>query len=431
MARLFEFQAKELLAGAGVPIPRGRVAGSPREVESAARELGGPVVVKPQILEGQRGKRGLIASAATPEEAVRESQRLFAGDFWGDLPRRVLVEERVPAETEWYAAVVTDPAAKRPQLLVSSEGGVSVEEALAGGGAVRLPLSLSRPLRAFEVLDALRVRSVLTSRAAAALARVCVALAHLYRSVDARLVEVNPLAWTERGWVALDGRVAVDDDALFRHPGLQERLGVRAAEETGNRLPTPLELEAARIDAEDHRGSVHFVQLDPDGSGARARGLVPVAVQTVGTGAFLTVFDELVPRGYYPMNFCDTSGSPGAEKVYRAARLVLRQTGFAGFLFVTCVSSQDLVETAKGVLKALQETYPGSGGVPEVPTVLCFRGWKDTEALELLDRAGLRGRGVRLLGRETTEREAVAVLDQLIRQRPAEEVPGTGLRAAD
>lgn len=412
---MFEFQAKRLLAEAGIRVPVGRVTGSVAEVEAAVRGMDGQVVLKPQVLEGGRGRRGLIGFARGPEEAVRESHRLLAADFWGQLPRRLLVEEWVAAEEEWYAAVVTDASKKLPRLIICEEGGTGVEDALARGGAFSMWLSPSRPLRYYQVLDAMRGRFRLTPRAAAELGRVCVALEGVYRKVGGRLVELNPLAWTERGWVALDGKVVVDDDALLRHRGLREQLGVTVGEETGNRLPTPLEVEAAGIDAEDHRGSVHFVQLDPVGSIAKTRGLLPVAVQTVGTGAFLTVFDELVPRGYFPMNFCDTSGSPGMEKVYKATRLVLRQTGFVGFLFLTCVSSQDLAETARGVLKAIEETYAASGGVPQVPTVLCVRGWKEAEAKEML-RAELRGAWVRVLGLEASEKEAVSVFDELVRR---------------
>jgi succinyl-CoA synthetase beta subunit len=416
MTRLFEYQAKTLLVEAGVRVPWGRVVESVEAVEAAGREAQGRVVLKPQLLEGGRGRRGLIAAAGNAEEAVRRARELVSGSFWGGLPRRLLVEEWVTAQEEWYVAVVTDTGARRPLLLVSPEGGTAVEEALGKGAALRVYLSATRPLRAYEVVDALRRRYRMESRALAGLARMCAALAEVYRKTDARLVEVNPAAWTGDGWVALDARVVLDEDAAFRQRDLYRRLGLAEAEQAGGRLPTPLEVEARRIDAEDHRGSVHFVELDPGGARSRAQGLVPVAVQTVGTGVFLTLFDELVPRGYFPINFCDTSGSPPAEKVYRATRLVLSQQGFAGFLFVTCVSSQDLGETARGVLRALEEMYPEAGGVPGVPTVLCFRGWRDAQAVELLRRAGIKEGRVKLLGREATERDAVAALDEMVKR---------------
>jgi succinyl-CoA synthetase beta subunit len=420
VARLFEFQAKALIREHEVPVPRSRLASDPSGVQEAVRHLGTPVVLKPQILEGGRGRRGLIAVVHHEDEAVARGRELLAGDFWAGLPRRILVEEYVAPEQEWYVAAVTDPERRAPLLVVSAEGGISVEDALGRGGGLQLVFSLRRPLRTYDVLNTLRRRYALPSQQAAGLARVCVAVAQLYQETQARLVELNPLAWTGTAWAALDARVALDDDALLRRPRLRARLGVEVSEEVGGRLPTPLELEAAQIDAEDHRGSVHFVQLDPGGIRARQLGLTPVAVQTVGTGAFLTVYDELVPLGYSPINFCDTSGSPGAGKVYRATRLVLRQGGFAGFLFVSCVSSQDLAETAQGILEAFREVYGLSEGVPDVPAVFCFRGWKDRAAEELFARTALGRAGhVRVMGRQTSERQAVQALDELVRSRAA------------
>ncbi|MDR7475857.1 MAG: ATP-grasp domain-containing protein [Armatimonadota bacterium] len=418
MARLFEFQAKALLREHGVLVPRGRLVGDVAGIVTAVRELGGPVVLKPQILEGGRARRGLIVVACTEHEAAERGGQLLSAGFWGQLPRRLLVEERVDAEQEWYVAAVTDCERKAPLLMVSPHGGVSVEEGLRREQGMRMTFSPSQPLRSYQVLDRLQAHYALPSRQAAGLARLCAAVASLYREVEARLVELNPLAWTGGGWVALDGRIALDDDALLRRQPLRRRLGLEVAEEVGGRLPTALELDAAQIDAEDHRGSVHFVQLDPGGTRAREHGLIPVAVQTVGTGAFLTVFDELVPLGYSPVNFCDTSGSPGEAKIYRATRLVLRQGAFDGFLFVSCVSSQDLLETARGMLRAFQEAYEASGGIPPFPAVFCFRGWRDQEATALLEAAGFRRAAhVRLLGREATERQAVWALDELMRAR--------------
>lgn len=128
MAKLFEFQAKRLLAEAGIRVPVGRLAESVGEVEAAVREIGGRVVLKPQVLEGGRGRRGLIGFARGPEEAVRESHRLLAADFWGQLPRRLLVEEWVAAEEEWYAAVVTD---------ASTYGGEAWWACFLGGSCLR------------------------------------------------------------------------------------------------------------------------------------------------------------------------------------------------------------------------------------------------------------------------------------------------------
>jgi succinyl-CoA synthetase beta subunit len=117
--------------------------------------------------------------------------------------------------------------------------------------------------------------------------------------------------------------------------------------------------------------------------------------------------DELVPLGFYPVNFCDTSGNPVASKLYRVTKLIFSQPGIEGYVFVSCVSSQQLDNTARGIIKALKEIYPETGGQPNIPSVFCFRGAWDEDALRLLDEHGIsKGRWVRALGRDATEREA-------------------------
>ena len=213
--------------------------------------------------------------------------------------------------------------------------------------------------------------------------------------------------------IALDARVDVDDDSLGRHPDLH----IAMAEEAGARGSTALERVAGTIDAHDHRGTVHFVQIDPDLSYARENGRVPFGFDCVGAGASLTMMDELVPLGFYPVNFCDSSGNPVGSKLYRITKVIFSQPGIEGYVFVSCISSQQLDNTARGIIKALKELYPKTGGQPNIPTVLAFRGAWDADAIRLLADHGISaGRWVRVLGREASEKSVAETFHALYRE---------------
>jgi succinyl-CoA synthetase beta subunit len=231
-----------------------------------------------------------------------------------------------------------------------------------------------------------------------------------YRRYDCKLIEVNPLAITGEGVIALDARVDVDGDAL----GRQKSVGLQMAEEAGERSATRLEQIAGTIDDGDHRGTVHFVQIDPDLRYIREHGYIPIGFDCVGAGVSLTMMDELVPLGFYPVNFCDSSGNPVASKLYRITKLIFSQPGIEGYVFVSCVSSQQLDNTARGIVKALKELYAATGGQPNIPVVLAFRGAWDEDALRLLHEHGIsRGKWVRVLGRDAAETGVAAVFSSL------------------
>ncbi|NIN70032.1 MAG: hypothetical protein GTO63_36195, partial [Anaerolineae bacterium] len=245
------------------------------------------------------------------------------------------------------------------------------------------------------------------------LANLFTRLYQVYREYDCKLAEINPLALTDEGPVALDARVDIDDDALSR----QTTLDIDFAEEAGERAATLLEIAAATIDEDDHRGTVHFVQTDPDASYARTTGKIPVGLDAVGAGTGLTIMDELVPLGYYPINFCDSSGNPVGSKFYRITKVILSQPQIEGYLFVSCVSSQQLDNAARGLIKALKELYPQTGGQPNIPCVVLFRGGWDDVAVDLFQQHSITdGRWIRVLGRDTTEKETADIFDALYKE---------------
>jgi len=414
MARLYEHQAKALLRRSGVMVPRGVLCRTPAGAATAAIEIGLPVVVKAQVLSGGRGKAGGVRFAATASEAFEAAGALLGETLKGLAVREVLVEERVGEARETYLAVTTNQGSGKPSVLVALAGGMDVEDTSAENpqGVIRHDVDILRGLTGYDALNVVR-RAGAVGRERILLASLLEKMYRIYRQHDCKLLEINPAGIVGDGVIALDARMEVDDDALFR----QGEIPIAPGDETGDRPPTLLERAAGSIDQNDHRGTVHFVQIDPDGSVASARACVPVGFDCVGTGASLTTMDELVPLGYFPVNFCDTSGNPPGSKLYRATRIIFAQPHIKGYLFVSCVSGQQLDNTARGIIKALLDIYPESGGKPDIPCVFVFRGTWDEEAMALFERHGLTSSPlVRVLGRDCTEKEAARHFDGLYKE---------------
>jgi succinyl-CoA synthetase beta subunit len=411
MARLYEHQGKDLLRRMGVPVPRGGVAHTQVEAVRIAQEVGFPVAIKAQVLAGRRGKAGGIRFAGTREEVRMATCALLGETIHGIPVEAVLVEQRLAIQREAYLAVTAHASSRQPVVLTSLQGGMDIEERAAQdpAGIFQAPVNIREGLPDYLARNIIRRTPAATSADILALAPVLCSLYRTFRAYDCKLVEINPLALTPEGPVAADARVDIDDDAIWRHP----ELGLTMTEETG-RAPTPLEIIAGTIDHGDHRGTAHFVQLDPDGSLSRELRKIPVAFDCVGTGASLTAMDELVSLGYYPVNFADTSGNLSASKMYRITRVILSQPHIQGYLFVSCISSQQLDNTARGIVAALKELFPASGGKPTIPMLFAFRGAFDREAIQVFQDHGIAASPwVRLLGRDVDEREAALVFRDL------------------
>jgi succinyl-CoA synthetase beta subunit len=415
MARLLEHQGKALFARKGIPVPEGGVVHSPEEAVGLVEELGFPVAVKAQVHAGGRGKAGAILFAEDQDSLVQAVEKLLKAQVHGAPVEAVLIEKKADVESELYVAVTADPSRRQPVAIFSPRGGVDIEETAEEkeSAVFTMPIDMLRGMFYYDALNLLRKEWKLDSRRMFAVANVYTSLYQVYREYDCKLAEINPLALTKDGAVALDARVDIDDDSLAR----QTSLGIEVAEEAGERAATLLEIAAGTIDEGDHRGSVHFVQIDPDASYARVQGKVPIGFDCVGAGTSLTTMDELVPLGYYPVNFCDSSGNPVGSKLYRITKVIMSQPQIEGYVFVSCVSSQQLDNTARGIIKALKELYPATGGQPNIPCVLVFRGAWDDVAIDLFKQHGISdGRWIEVLGRETSEIEAAKVFDALYKE---------------
>jgi succinyl-CoA synthetase beta subunit len=356
---LFEYQAKELFAKHGVAVPRGKVAWSPEEAEAVAGELGGRVVVKAQVQVGGRGKAGGIKLADDPARARARAAEILGMDIKGHTVRRVLVEEAGDIAEEYYLSVLHDRAGKGFLILASSEGGVEIEEVARTNPAaiVRVPINPLVGLRSYhvaQVLDGMGLPEAARKGTAAILAT----LYEVLLAEDALLVEVNPLVLTRSGEVkALDGKVTVDDSALFRHPEIEALRDTFAVD--------PQE-QAAK------EKGLNFVKLD---------GYVGVIGN--GAGLVMSTLDVVAHAGGKAANFLDIGGGASAETMADGLQVVLANPEVRS-VFVNIfggITRGDLV--ARGILDALDRL----GDKVTVPLVVRLDGTNAEEGRRLLARS--------------------------------------------
>jgi succinyl-CoA synthetase beta subunit len=287
--RLFEYQAKDLFRRYSIPVPEGKLAHDPQEVLLDFQELGPKVVVKAQILAGGRGKAGGISLVSSPEDAQKEASRILSMSISGEKVSLLLIEEAIPHEKEFYLSVALDRGNRTFAVIASKEGGVEVE-GLTGKVVHDIPLEGLTLSIAKSIVEELQLKGPVGEDVAIVMIR----LEKLSRSEECELAEINPLAITTDGTVvALDGKVILDDNALFRHP-----------EFSSIQPEDPLEAEAARQ-------GFAFVRLEGD-----------IAVIGNGAGLVLSTLDLLTDAGGKPACFLDLGGGAQRDRVEAALRLV-------------------------------------------------------------------------------------------------------------
>lgn len=341
----------------GIPVPRGEVCASPEQAANAAAKIGASVVVKALVPAGKRGKGGFVRFAESSAEAQNESGRMFGAQFGGGTVEQVLVEQRMPVATELYAAILNDRSRKCPLLLFSTEGGMDIEEihTVSPGKVEMVPLDIRRGLdeaAARGVLD----KDSLPEPVCAAIADVLVKLYAAYRKYDAELIEVNPLAVTDRGGVvALDCKLFVDDSALPRQPAIP-RSSPRG---------TPLELQA--------RGEgLLYVELDGD-----------VGVLANGAGLTMATIDAIAFHGGRPANFMEIGGQ-AYKKAAPALSIVLGNPNVKSLLVNLCGSFARTDVMVEGIAAAWRKLNPA------IPVAFSVHGTGEERALEILrDQLGI------------------------------------------
>ncbi|MGC9333534.1 MAG: ATP-grasp domain-containing protein [Anaerolineae bacterium] len=374
MARLHEYQGKELLKQYKIPIPKGGVARSPEEARKIAEEIGGEVMIKAQAWVTGRAGLGGIKKASNPAQAEEAAQHMLGMKVKGFTVEEVLVEQRVEIAREFYAGVIIDDAAQQPLIMFSSVGGTGIEEIAAEHPerVARMHVDVGTGLLDFQARDLVRQTGI-SGKEQMKIGSVLEGLYNLAQGCDARAAEINPLVQlTDGSILAADCRVTVDDYGVFRH----KDLGIEIAREY-DRPPTELEKIAYEVEAHDYRGTFYFIQMAEDFE----RGEGFVGFHGAGGGGSMMSMDAVLRKGYKLATFVDTSGNPPASKVYRAARIVLAAGPIDGYFGSgSGVASQEQFHSARGFVKAFLEEQV------DVPVVIRLGGNSEDKAVEILER---------------------------------------------
>ena len=351
---LYEYQGKQLFARYGIPVSEGVIADTPAEARAAAEELAVPVVVKAQVLVGGRGKAGGIKLAADPAEAEQHAAAILGMDIRGHTVRRVWVEQSSDIEREYYFSITFDRGEKRPLLMLTTAGGVEIEEV-----AATTPERLARlhldPLVGFQPFHARRLcfDAGIPAEEMRQAGDIMAAAYRAFVETDAMLVEINPLIVTPGGELrALDSKYTVDDNALFRHPDIAEMRDLAAL---------PPEERMAR-----ERG-VTYVKLDGY-----------VGILGNGAGLVMSTLDVVAGAGGEPANFLDVGGGAQADEIVTAMEVLLSDPNVRAVLFNVFGGITRCDEVARGILTALDQLDV------KVPMVVRLDGTNDVEGRQLL-----------------------------------------------
>ncbi len=327
---LYEYQGKELFARYGIPVSDGRLATTPEEARAAAETLGTPVVVKAQVLTGGRGKAGGIKLADTPDEAEARARDILGMDIRGHVVRRLWIERASDIAREYYLSVTFDRGVKQALFMLTTEGGVDIEEV-----AAQKPEALARlhvdPLEGYQPYQARRLIYAAGIDDPGEQKQIMGIIESLYNAFvgcDAMLCEINPLIVTPEGQVkALDSKFSVDDNALYKHPDIEEMRDPEAV---------PAEERFAR------EKGVTYVKLDGD-----------VGVLGNGAGLSMSTVDVVTFVGGRPANFCDLGGGGDAEGVVDALEVITRDPQVRSIFFNIFGGITRCDEVARGILQAL------------------------------------------------------------------------------
>ena len=341
----------------GIPVPKGSLCKTPEEVRAAAQSIGKAVVVKAQILVAGRGKAGGVKMAQNPDEAFNVAKALLGAKIKGIQVNSVLVVEAEKAAKELYLGFTLDRARRRVTLIASAEGGVDLEE-LAKTKPDKIHKKEIDPilgLHSFEARDA--AESIgLTGKTAAQFAGICEKVYQIFGDVDADLAESNPLAIRNDGsLIALDARITLDDNALFRHPEFKQ-----------------VDDELTPIEAEASAQGLAFVQLDGD-----------IGIIGNGAGLVMATLDVVAHYGGKPANFLDMGGGSSAESVYRAVKLCLEQKELKAVFLNILGGITKCDDVANGLIRALNESKS------KVPFTVRMVGTNEEQGRKILDAAGI------------------------------------------
>ncbi len=359
--KLHEYQSKQIFGRFGIPVPNGKVADTPEAARQIAQELGGPVVVKAQVLVGGRGKAGGVKLAKTPDDAEARAKEILGMQIKSLPVKKVLIDPAADIREELYLGVVLDRAARRVAVMASAAGGVDIEEVAATTPekiiTVRVdPLIGLADYQARQLAYGIGLKD---KKQVGQFVKIVKALYQVFIDTDASLAEINPLAIVgdEGTLMALDGKIVLDDNALFRPPDLAE---MRDESEE-----TPAEREA-------RLNGLSYVDLD---------GTIGCLVN--GAGLAMATMDVIKLFGGEPANFLDIGGGARAEKVAAALRIILSDPKVRAVLVNIFGGITRGDEVARGIVQAIEEVKPN------VPFVVRVVGTNAEEARKILESANM------------------------------------------
>ncbi|MCX6071437.1 MAG: ADP-forming succinate--CoA ligase subunit beta [Chloroflexi bacterium] len=352
--KLHEYQSKQLFAQHGIPIPRGRMAMTAAEAKAIAEELHGRVVVKAQVLVGGRGKAGGIRLANSPEEALEIATQILAMQIKGFPVRKVLVDEAANIQSEIYLGVTNDRAARRPVMIASAEGGIEIEEVARTNPAkiARIHVDPLLGLREYQARD-LAASIELPREHWRSFIDIARGLYAAYCACDATLAEINPLVITKaQTLLALDGKMVIDDNSLFRQTKLAEMRDLD---------------EEAPAESEARKYGLTYIKLDGN-----------IGCMVNGAGLAMATMDVIKVAGGNPANFLDIGGGAGADKVAAALEIILSDRAVKAVLLNVFGGITRCDEVARGILRALEQVST------KVPMVVRLVGTNEEEGRRLL-----------------------------------------------
>ena len=377
--RLLEHQSKKLLSNFGLVFTDSTPVNSMGGVRATVERVGLPVVLKAQTPFGGRGNAGAVKFAETVNQALIAANALFGMDLRGTTIEVISVEPRLNYDREFYVGITWDTAAKLPVALLSLAGGVDVESSQSDQVA-RQPFDPWTGLAPYKAREMAAVVG-LTGKTLVGVGETLAQLSQAFLACDGITMEINPLVVTkDETLIGLDARVEIEDESVYRQRERLKPLGELTMTAAG-RPPTPLELEAQRIDAIDHRGVAgRVVEFDGD-----------LALLIGGGGASLTVFDAIKAHGGNPANYCEVGGNPTEEKVAAITSLLLSKPGVKGMAVIMNVVNNTRADViARGVLMGVE-----AAGKKPVETISLFRvpGNWEAEARAIMEAAGVEVHG--------------------------------------
>lgn len=368
--KLLEFQAKRILRKEGIPVPKGRVATDVSEAEEIAKELGGPVALKAQVLVGGRGLAGGVKFAEDPLEARKLAEAMLDSEIKGEEVRKILVEEKIPIRGEFYAGVTVDHEARTPVVIATSEGGVEIELV-----AERSPEKIiEREIDVFKSFSDFEGRSIakkvcLDGERAGSFAGILKILYNIFEKYDAELVEINPLALTTNDeFVAVDAKLNIDARASFRRRELIDEVRKEFVRPAAG--ATLREAKAIEV------GLTSYFELN---------GNIGIICDGAGTG--MLTLDIVKDFGGEPANFCELGGVTSPKLMKNAMEVVLSNPKVEVLLvnFIGGLNRMD--EMAEGITRFLSEKGTS------VPIVVRMTGTMEDVGRETLKRVGISAYG--------------------------------------